>query len=45
MNAAIALQIMLIMLFLVGLFLWWESPRGIPRGKTCRVRGCRWHRK
>lgn len=44
MTASIALQIMAIMLFLTGLFLWWDSPSGTPRGtKGCGIKGCRWH--
>ena len=46
MSAAIALQLGLIILFLVGLLLWLDSPTGQPRdGRGCDVRGCRWHRE
>ena len=44
MNAAIALQLGLIMLGLIGLLLWLDSPVGKPRdGRTCNIRGCKWH--
>lgn len=45
MNTAIALQIGLICLFLVGLLLWLDSPVGKPRdGQDCGVKHCRWMR-
>lgn len=44
-NTAIALQIGLICLFLVGLLLWLDSPVGKPRdGQDCGVKHCRWMR-
>ena len=37
-------QIMLVVLFTVGLLLYLDSPTGVPRGtEPCGVRGCCWH--
>jgi hypothetical protein len=45
MNTAIATQIILIMLGLIALLLWLDSPVGKPRdGQTCPIKGCKWHR-
>ena len=45
MSTAIALQVGLLMIFLVGMLLWLDSPTGKPRdGHDCGIRGCRWHR-
>lgn len=45
MNTAIALQVILICLFITGLVLWVDSPSGRPRdGVDCKIEGCRKHR-
>lgn len=44
MSSAIALQVMLLMLFVIGLLLWLDSPVGKPRdGQRCDIKGCKWH--